>query len=579
MANEQYLTTQHYLVCTKGAKPVHVSVESHKSVKFSGSLAATERDLQRKCNFICAGSVAFAAGAAAGVAAAVCAFIPGPGWIVAAIIAAAVIAGLIIGGGKCAAAVATRYWDSSTVSQRSKLNGAHLLTLSSQMICPAQGGVITAEPTFWSAWGTQTLTNLGHVSNFAFGFLVGKGCANMAIGAGSAAAGASTAGEAVTTFGKTFAKDFAMTAKENLVQQFTGWNQGGLFCRFMKGFGLYGEVKAHYDIWTDDEKSTWEKIKESGMSLILDVFAAKGATTVCFPAGTKVHTQWGLADIEKLEVGVPVLTYNEETGEQEYKKVKKVMRRMTRRMCALELSNGSTIEVTPEHRFFSSGEWTPIEELNVNDTLQLKDNSIVVIENKIIFPTFVEVYNLEIEDNENYYVTEEGVLVHNGCVNNKPQKPTFEEFKKSVEPDFPSEDIAEQSFELFKKEKWGELEDLFKKYKINGGYPPNDGAVSTINRTMKKGERFDRFGGREIGGQVLDGGSYGGKVGTPYEKRALPKGSDTRPYRVFEVTKDIPNVKEGKIIPWFGQEGGGIQYKLPGSIDDLIQGGFIKLIN
>ena len=415
MANEQYLTTQHYLVCTKGAKPVHVSVESHKSVKFSGALAATERDLQRKCNFICAGSVAFAAGAAAGVAAAVCAFIPGPGWIVAAIIAAAVIAGLIIAGGKCAAAAATRYWDSSTVSQRSKLNGAHLLTLSSQMICPAQGGVITAEPTFWSAWGTQALTNLGHVSNFAFGFLVGKGCANMAIGAGSAAAGASTAGEAVTTFGKTFAKDFAMTAKDNFLQQFTGWNQGGLFCRFMKGFGLYGQAKEHYDIWTDDEKSTWEKIKASGMSLILDVFAAKGATTVCFPAGTKVHTQWGLADIEKLEVGVPVLTYNEETGEQEYKKVKKVMRRMTRRMCAMELSNGTTLEVTPEHRFFSNGEWTPIEELNVNDTLQLKDNSIVVIENKIIFPTFVEVYNLEIEDNENYYVTEEGVLVHNGC--------------------------------------------------------------------------------------------------------------------------------------------------------------------
>ena len=419
MANEQYLTTQHYLVCTKGAKPVHVSVESHKSVKFSGSLAATERDLQRKCNFICAGSVAFAAGAAAGVAAAVCAFIPGPGWIVAAIIAAAVIAGLIIAGGKCAAAAATRYWDSSTVSQRSKLNGAHLLTLSSQMICPAQGGVITAEPTFWSAWGTQTLTNLGHVSNFAFGFLVGKGCANMAIGAGSAAAGASTAGEAVTTFGKTFAKDFAMTAKDNFLQQFTGWNQGGLFCRFMKGFGLYGEIKGHYDIWTDDEKSTWEKIKASGISLILDVFAAKGATTVCFSAGTKVHTQWGLADIEKLEVGVPVLTYNEETDEKEYKKVKKVMRRMTRRMCAMELSNGTTIEVTPEHRFFSNGEWTPIEELNVNDTLQLKDNSIVVIENKIIFPTFVEVYNLEIEDNENYYVTEEGVLVHNGCDGNK----------------------------------------------------------------------------------------------------------------------------------------------------------------
>ena len=417
MANEQYLTEAHYLTCSKGAKPVRVSVDSQKSIKFSGSLAATSKDLQTKSNFICAGSVAFAAGAIAGVATfavGACMCVPGPGWLMAAIIAAVVVGALIFAGCKCASAAATRSWLPATTSQHSKLNGAPLLTLSSQMTCPAEGGIITAQETFWEAWGTQALTNLGHISNFAFGFLVGRGGASMVAEAGTAAAGASSAGQAATTFARTFGKSFLNTAKENLVQQFTGWNQGGMFCRFMKGFGLYGQAKEHYDIWTDDEKSTWEKIKASGMSLILDVFAAKGATTVCFPAGTKVHTQWGLADIEKLEIGVPVLTYNEETGEQEYKKVKKVMRRMTRRMCAMELSNGTTLEVTPEHRFFSNGEWTPIEELNVNDTLQLKDNSIVVIENKIIFPTFVEVYNLEIEDNENYYVTEEGVLVHNG---------------------------------------------------------------------------------------------------------------------------------------------------------------------
>ena len=417
MANEQYLTEAHYLTCSKGAKPVRVSVDSQKSIKFSGSLAATSKDLQTKSNFICAGSVAFAAGAIAGVATfavGACMCVPGPGWLMAAIIAAVVVAALVFAGCKCASAAATRSWLPATTSQHSKLNGAPLLTLSSQMTCPAEGGIITAQETFWEAWGTQALTNLGHIANFAFGFLVGRGGASMVAEAGTAAAGASSAGQAATTFARTFGKSFLNTAKDNFVQQFTGWNQGGLFCRFMKGFGLYGQAKEHYDIWTDDEKSTWEKIKESGMSLILDVFAAKGATTVCFPAGTKVHTQWGLADIEKLEIGVPVLTYNEETGEQEYKKVKKVMRRMTRRMCALELSNGTTLEVTPEHRFFSNGEWTPIEELNVNDNLQLKDNSIVVIENKIIFPTFVEVYNLEIEDNENYYVTEEGVLVHNG---------------------------------------------------------------------------------------------------------------------------------------------------------------------
>ena len=434
MANEQYLTEAHYLTCSKGAKPVRVSVDSQKSVKFSGSLAATSKDLQTKSNFICLGAVAFGAGAAVGVVATLsaCALIPGPGWVVAAIIAAIIIAALLLAGGKCACAAATRFWLPGTTSQRSKLNGAPLLILSSQMSCPAEGGCITAQATLWEAWGRQTLTNLGHIANFAFGFLVGRGASAMVVEAGAAAsvsAAGQTGSQVAGTFIRSLGKNFLNTAKQNLVQQFTGWKQGGLFCRFMKGFGLYGEVKAHYDIWTDDEKSTWEKVKESGMSLILDVFAAKGATLVCFPAGTKVHTQWGLADIEKLEVGVPVLTYNEVSNRLEYKKVKKVMRRMTRRMCALELSNGTTLEVTPEHRFFTNGEWTPIEELNVSDTLQLKDNSIVVIENKIIFPTFVEVYNLEIEDNENYYVTEEGVLVHNGYKGAEPGTPEHKQMR------------------------------------------------------------------------------------------------------------------------------------------------------
>ena len=46
MANEQYLTEAHYLTCSKGAKPVRVSVDSQKSIKFSGALAATSKDIQ-----------------------------------------------------------------------------------------------------------------------------------------------------------------------------------------------------------------------------------------------------------------------------------------------------------------------------------------------------------------------------------------------------------------------------------------------------------------------------------------------------------------------------------------------------
>ena len=151
----------------------------------------------------------------AGVATAVCAFTPGSGWIVAAIIAAVVVGALIFAGCKCASAAATRSWLPATTSQHSKLNGAPLLTLSSQMTCPAEGGIITAQETFWEAWGTQALTNLGHISNFAFGFLVGRGGASMVAEAGTAAAGASSAGQAATTFARMFGKSFLNTAKEN----------------------------------------------------------------------------------------------------------------------------------------------------------------------------------------------------------------------------------------------------------------------------------------------------------------------------------------------------------------------------
>ena len=40
--------------------------------------------------------------------------------------------------------------------------------------------------------------------------------------------------------------------------------------------------------------------------------------------------------------------------------------------------------------------------------------SCVLQTNKTIIPKFVEVFNIEVQDNENYFVTEDGVLVHNG---------------------------------------------------------------------------------------------------------------------------------------------------------------------
>lgn len=415
---EQYLTEAHYLTCDKGTYPKRVKIDGVRTVKFSGDKAANANDLQRTSNFTCVGKVAFAAGFAAGLALGVAALIPGPGWVVAALIAAAIVAALVIARLKCKSAAASRVWIPATVSQKVKIDGFPALVMSSQMVCPKEGGCIVASPTLWSAWGKQALTNLGHLSNFAFGFLAGRGCGMMVTSGVTAAGGLSSLAskEGVKAFAKGFRESFINTAKTELAEQFnpfTGWNRSWI-CNGLRGLGLFSAYKQQYDIWTDDEKNLLEKIQSSALGLILDIFAAKGMTQTCFPAGTKVHTQWGLANIERLEVGVPILTYNVGTGEREYKKVLKISRRMTQRMCVIELSNGEMIKVTPEHRFFSGGEWTPIEDLQIRDTLQSINGDLLVIENKVIMTTFVEVFNLEVEDNENYYVTEDGILVHNG---------------------------------------------------------------------------------------------------------------------------------------------------------------------
>ena len=62
--------------------------------------------------------------------------------------------------------------------------------------------------------------------------------------------------------------------------------------------------------------------------------------------------------------------------------------------------------------------------------------------------------------------------------------------------------------------------------------------------------------------------------GTTYSKRSLPPGSENAQYNSYEVLKPF-TVESGKAAPWFDQSGGGTQYKLPMSIEDLIKQGFI----
>lgn len=103
-------------------------------------------------------------------------------------------------------------------------------------------------------------------------------------------------------------------------------------------------------------------------------------------------------------------------------------------------------------------------------------------------------------------------------------------------------------------------------------WPPNDGAVPGTEKTvaLQRGTEFGRIGG--------DGGSYVAPPNTSPEKLALKPGTDTSVYNEYRVIKDIPGVQQAEVAGWFDMPGGGTQFKLPASIKDLIDGGYIELI-
>ena len=132
------------------------------------------------------------------------------------------------------------------------------------------------------------------------------------------------------------------------------------------------------------------------------VFLSGGAG--CFVGDTLVKTQDGYEKIEDIKEGTLVFTYNEETKENEYKPVQKHNKFETHneKLLELEFDNGQKVVCTENHEFFVDGQWIEAKEL-------------YDVSKKVIGEVSVDtpVYDLSIDDNHNYYVSESDILVHN----------------------------------------------------------------------------------------------------------------------------------------------------------------------
>ena len=87
--------------------------------------------------------------------------------------------------------------------------------------------------------------------------------------------------------------------------------------------------------------------------------------------------------------------------------------------------NGEEIVCTSEHPFYSPVKgWTEACELRAGDILVLVNGEYVVVEQvqHELLENPVKVYNFQIADYHTYYVSDNGVLVHNTCRGNAVRK-------------------------------------------------------------------------------------------------------------------------------------------------------------
>lgn len=137
--------------------------------------------------------------------------------------------------------------------------------------------------------------------------------------------------------------------------------------------------------------------------------------TYCFVAGTKVKTENGFKNIEDIKIGDKVYSYNLENNELELKTVTHLIRSTTIDTYKVTIG-GKTVEMSPKHQIYVIDKgWIRAYDMKVGDKMLSLDNEQIEVTNieYIKYDKPIKTYNLTVDGNSNYFVTDIQVLVHN----------------------------------------------------------------------------------------------------------------------------------------------------------------------
>lgn len=138
-----------------------------------------------------------------------------------------------------------------------------------------------------------------------------------------------------------------------------------------------------------------------------------------FVVGTKVATESGLKNIERVKHDEKLIGHNLEIGEDAPYAISKISHRKVKKIFSIITVNNQQVNVTPEHLFYvaEKKDWVAAKDLTKADQLFGGEGESISIKsiNVVYLKQPVKVYNFEVEEVENYRVTKDLLLVHNGC--------------------------------------------------------------------------------------------------------------------------------------------------------------------
>lgn len=162
----------------------------------------------------------------------------------------------------------------------------------------------------------------------------------------------------------------------------------------------------------DIRKFITEGINDKNLFKI--VFLAGGPG--CFAGETLVKTEKGNVPICEIKVGDEVYTLDETTGKVMLKKVEHLFEySVMEDLMEIEIETDEKIVCTKGHKFrLQNGEWKEAQYLTIEDELYGYEDSMIIKAIKTVqVSATTKVYDIQVKDNHNYYITEKGVNVHN----------------------------------------------------------------------------------------------------------------------------------------------------------------------